>query len=400
MKKTFDEIKKQDKKYIMNTYGRFDVAFVGGRGATLYDESGRDYIDFGSGIGTSVLGANDPKWTSFVSNQACTLAHISNLYYNPVTTELAEKLCMITGMKNVFFGNSGAEANECAIKIARKYSIDKYGKDSGRNKILTLKNSFHGRTVTTLSATGQDIFHKHFFPFTEGFVFEEPNEKALDLLRSDNKICGVLIELIQGEGGVHVLDKSFVSEIEKIAKEKDIIFMVDEVQTGIGRTGTFLACEQYSVKPDVVTLAKALGGGLPIGAALCGEKTCHVLGLSDHGSTFGGNTLSCAGALAVIERLLDDGMLATVSEKGKYMSQKLQKTFGIKLKEIRGLGMMLGLDFGDLSAKEIAVAGIEHGVAVLTAKSSVRLLPPLTITESEIDEGICRLAKAIESLEK
>ncbi len=398
MKNTFEEIKAQDKEYIMNTYGRFDVAFVGGKGSTLYDEKGDSYIDLGSGIGTSALGANDEKWREAVSKQANTLAHISNLYYNPVTSELAEKLCKITGMKNVFFGNSGAEANECAIKIARKYSFEKYGSESGRNKILTLKNSFHGRTVTTLSATGQDVFHNYFFPFTEGFIFEEANEKALDILKNDDKICGVLMELIQGEGGVFVLDKEFVETVEKISNEKDIVFMIDEVQTGVGRTGTFLACQQYGIKPDVVTLAKGLGGGLPIGAALCGEKTCKVLGASDHGSTFGGNTVSCAGALAVLERLLDDGVLAEVHSKGEYIRSKLTETFGDKIKEIRGLGMMLGIDFDGPTSKEIAVAGIANGVAVLTAKSAVRLLPPLTITTAEIDEGIARLKKAVDSL--
>ncbi len=400
MKNTFEEIRSQDKEFIMNTYGRFDVAFVGGKGSTLYNENGDSYIDFGSGIGTSALGANDEKWSAAVAKQANTLAHISNLYYNPVTSELAERLCKVTGMKNVFFGNSGAEANECAIKIARKYSFEKYGAESGRNKILTLKNSFHGRTVTTLAATGQDVFHNYFFPFTEGFIFEEANEKAIDILKNDDKICGVLMELVQGEGGVFVLDKEFVETVEKIAHEKDIVFMIDEVQTGVGRTGTFLACEQYGIKPDVVTLAKGLGGGLPIGAALCGEKTCKVLGASDHGSTFGGNTVSCAGALAVLERLLDDGVLAQVSEKGAYIRAKLTETFGDKIKEIRGLGMMLGIDFDGPTSKEIAVAGIANGVAVLTAKSAVRLLPPLTITTAEIDEGIARLKKAVDSLNK
>ncbi len=400
MKNTFEEIRSQDKEFIMNTYGRFDVAFVGGKGSTLYNEKGDSYIDFGSGIGTSALGANDEKWSAAVSKQANTLAHISNLYYNPVTSELAEKLCKVTGMKNVFFGNSGAEANECAIKIARKYSFEKYGAESGRNKILTLKNSFHGRTVTTLAATGQDVFHNYFFPFTEGFIFEEANEKAIEILKNDDKICGVLMELVQGEGGVFVLDKEFVETVEKIAHEKDIVFMIDEVQTGVGRTGTFLACEQYGIKPDVVTLAKGLGGGLPIGAALCGEKTCKVLGASDHGSTFGGNTVSCAGALAVLERLLDDGVLAQVSEKGAYIRAKLTETFGDKIKEIRGLGMMLGIDFDGPTSKEIAVAGIANGVAVLTAKSAVRLLPPLTITTAEIDEGVARLKKAVDSLNK
>ena len=400
MKNTFEEIRSQDKEFIMNTYGRFDVAFVGGKGSTLYNENGDSYIDFGSGIGTSALGANDEKWSAAVAKQANTLAHISNLYYNPVTSELAEKLCKVTGMKNVFFGNSGAEANECAIKIARKYSFEKYGAESGRNKILTLKNSFHGRTVTTLAATGQDVFHNYFFPFTEGFIFEEANEKAIEILKNDDKICGILMELVQGEGGVFVLEKEFVETVEKIAHEKDIVFMIDEVQTGVGRTGTFLACEQYGIKPDVVTLAKGLGGGLPIGAALCGEKTCKVLGASDHGSTFCGNTVSCAGALAVLERLLDDGVLAQVSEKGAYIRAKLTETFGDKIKEIRGLGMMLGIDFDGPTSKEIAVAGIAHGVAVLTAKSAVRLLPPLTITMAEIDEGIARLKKAVDSLNK
>lgn len=398
MKKTFEEIKTQNNEFVVYSYGRFDVAFSGGKGATLTDVSGKEYIDFSSGIGTNALGYNDPKWVAAVTKQASTLAHISNLYYNPVTSEFAEKLCGITGMKKAFFCNSGAEANECAIKTARKYSFDKYGKDAGRNKILTLKNSFHGRTLTTLSATGQDSFHNYFFPFTEGFVFEEPGEKFLETLKNDKSICAVMVELVQGEGGVYVIDRDFITKLAEKAAESDILLIVDEVQTGVGRTGAFLASQKYGIKPDIVTLAKSIGGGLPMGATLFGEKTCDVFKAGDHGSTFGGNPVCCAGALAVLSRLTEDGVLTEVDKKGEYIRKKLKEVFGGRIKEIRGLGLMLGIDFGGIPAKEIVAAGIKNGVVALTAKTAVRLLPPLAITYEEIDEGIARLEKAVSSL--
>ena len=391
--KSFNEIKTQDNSYIANTYARFDVAFAGGKNAHFTDESGKDYIDLGSGIGTNSLGVADDEWAAAVSKQAATLAHCSNLYYNPVTSELAEKLCKASGMKKVFFGNSGAEANECAIKTARKYSFDKYGADAQRNKILTLRNSFHGRTVTTLAATGQDVFHNYFFPFTEGFLFAAPDlDEIKAVIENDDKICAVMLETIQGEGGVLPLEDKFLTDLCDYVHSKDILLIVDEIQTGIARTGKFLSFMHSGICPDIVTLAKGLAGGLPIGGCMFNEKTEKTLGFSDHGATFGGNLVSCAGANVVVDRVTADGFCDEVTKKGEYIRAKLYELLGDEIVAIRGRGLMLGIDFKSKTAKEIVAEGLKNGVVMLTAKQSVRLLPPLTITYGEIDEALGRLA--------
>ena len=393
----FNDVKMQDDTYIAHTYARFPVAFCEGKGARLYDVEGKEYIDFGSGIGTNALGYGYGDWVSAVSAQAGKLSHCSNLYYNPVTSSLSEKLCKITGMKNVFFGNSGAEANECAIKTARKYSFDKYGRESERYNIISIKNSFHGRTVTTLAATGQDVFHNYFFPFTEGFLYSSPDmDEIKNLVESNGKVCAVIVEVIQGEGGVYPLKTEFLKALETYLKSRDILLIADEIQTGIGRTGKFLASMHAGIRPDIVTLAKGLAGGLPIGACLFGEKTEKTLSYSDHGSTFGGNLVSCAAANVVVDKVSDESFLASVSEKGEYLKNKLISVFGDKIKDIRGNGLMLGVEFVGNEAKNIASNGIKNGVAVLTAKSAVRFLPPLTITVEEIDEGVKRLAEVVE----
>ncbi len=390
---SFNEIKKQDNDYIANTYARFDVAFVSGKNARFTDESGKEYIDFGSGIGTNSLGIANDEWVSAVSLQASRMQHCSNLYYNPVTACLAEKLCKTTGMKKVFFGNSGAEANECAIKTARKYSFDKYGQNSCRNKIITLRNSFHGRTVTTLSATGQDVFHNYFFPFTDGFLFCSPDmDEIKNTVLSDGHVCAVMLETIQGEGGVLPLDDGFLRDLAAFAAENDILVIVDEIQTGIARTGRFLSYMHSGIAPDLVTLAKGLGGGLPIGACLFNEKTEKVLSFGDHGSTFGGNPVSCAGANVVMDTVTSDGFCEEVEKKGEYIRAKLIEKLGSEISQIRGRGRMLGIDFKSKPAKQIVAEALKKGVVMLTAKQSVRLLPPLTVTYEDIDEGIEKLA--------
>lgn len=387
----FEEIKQQEKQNVMPTYGRFDVALVSGKGATAVDVEGKEYIDFTSGIGVNCLGYSDPKWADAVARQAATLQHISNLYYSPVATQLAETLCKLSGFSKVFFGNSGAEANECAIKVAREYSMKKYGAE--RSEIITLKNSFHGRTLTTLTATGQEVFHQHFLPLTPGFSYAEPNMWSLTKQVTD-KTCAVLIELIQGEGGVLPVDKVFVQELSAFCREKDILLLIDEVQTGVGRTGALYCFQNYGIQPDVISSAKGLGGGLPIGACLCTEKLADVLGPGLHGSTFGGNPVVCAGALAVLERMQEPGFLDSVKEKGAYMAQKLRSMDGIE--SVRGMGMMLGAALsGGKSAKAVAASCVQNGLLVLTAKDVLRFLPPLTITMEELDRGLAILQKTI-----
>lgn len=381
---TLQQIKDDDNQNIMHTYARFNVALVKGKGATAWDESGKEYIDFTSGIGVNCLGYCDDGWTSAVSQQASTLQHISNLYYSPVQTELAKKLCEITGFSKVFFANSGAEANECAIKLARKYSFEKYGKE--RTEIVTLENSFHGRTVTTLAATGQDVFHNYFFPFTEGFSFAKANNMDSVKDKVNENTCAVMIELIQGEGGVNPLEKDFVKELADYCKQKDLLLIIDEVQTGVGRTGTLYCYEQFGVKPDIISSAKGLGGGLPMGACLCTEKLSKVMSAGTHGTTYGGNPIACAGATEVINRVADKKFLDSVAEKGNYMREKLSAMEGVK--EVRGLGMMIGVVLEKDNAKEVAAKCTEKGLLVLTAKTLIRFLPPLTITKEEIDKGL------------
>lgn len=388
---TLEQIKNDDSQNIMQTYGRFNVALVKGKGAKAWDESGKEYIDFTSGIGVNCLGYCDDGWSKAVSEQADTLQHISNLYYSPLQTELAKKLCDITGFSKVFFCNSGAEANECAIKLARKYSFEKYGKE--RTEIVTLENSFHGRTVTTLSATGQDVFHNYFFPFTEGFSFAKANDMQSVKDKVNSNTCAVMIELVQGEGGVNPLEKSFVKELAEYCKQNDILLIVDEVQTGVGRTGSFYCFEQFDIQPDIISSAKGLGGGLPMGACMCTEQLADVMSAGTHGTTYGGNPIACAGALEVVNRVSDSEFLSEVAKKGEYIKSKLSAMNGIA--EVRGMGMMIGVVLEKDNAKEVASKCAENGLLVLTAKTLIRFLPPLNISTEEIDKGLKIFADCI-----
>lgn len=385
---------KLDSDYILGTYGRMPAVIDHGDGAYQYDVDGKRYVDFASGIGTLSLGATNPEWIKAVTGQLSQIQHISNYYYSPVTMLLAEMLTNVSSMSKVFFANSGAEANEGAIKTARKYSSDKYG--SGRSTIVTFNNSFHGRTVTTLAATGQERFHKYFSPFTEGFKYTPLNdEKALaEALTKD--VCAVMCEPIQGEGGVNLMTDEFAAALKSLCREKDILIIADEVQTGIGRTGKMFAYEHFAgFKPDIITVAKGLGGGLPIGAFLCNEKTAVVLGKGDHGSTFGGNPVCCAGATKVLEIITAPGFLKSVSEKGEYLMKKLCGIDSQNITEVRGKGLMIGIEIKS-SPKEAAEKALEKGLLVLTAGSDVvRLLPPLTITKEQIDEGVAILAEVL-----
>ena len=383
--------KELDNQYVAHAYGRFDVALTKGQGSTLYDENGKKYIDFGSGIGVTAFGINDPVWTKAVEEQLHRVQHTSNLYYTAPCAKLAQLLCEKSGMKKVFFGNSGAEANEGAIKFARKYSFDKYG--AGRSTIITLVNSFHGRTITTLAATGQDSFHTVFDPFTSGFKYCPANDiEALQAAATDD-VCAVLFECVQGEGGVNNLSPTFVSAIAKLAKEKDILIAVDEVQTGNGRTGTYFAYQQYGITPDIVTTAKGLGGGLPIGAVLFGEKLQDTMTPGSHGSTFGGNPVVAAGACSIVERI-DDDFLSEVQRKSEKIRTALAKVKGVK--SISGMGLMLGIET-DKPAGEVAKACLANGLLILTAKTKLRLLPALNISDAELDEGLEILKGVLEA---
>ncbi len=378
-----NEVVKKEHENIMQTYSRFNLALVSGKGACAQDTEGRKYIDFTSGIGVNCLGFCDDNWVNAVTSQAAKLQHTSNLFYNPVQVELAEKLCSLTGFSKVFFGNSGAEANECAIKLARKYGTEKYGEN--HNKIITLKNSFHGRTITTLSATGQDVFHKSFTPFTEGFFYADADIQSVKEFTSTDT-CAIIIELIQGEGGVLPMNPQFVKELSEFCRKNDILLIVDEVQTGVGRTSKLYCFQNYGIMPDIITSAKGLGGGLPIGACLCSEKLQNVMGVSSHGSTFGGNPIVCAGALAALNKVSQDNFLNEVHEKGKYFTDRLKAIEEIEY--VRGMGLMLGAKLKKDNAKEIAEKCVENGLLVLTAKNLLRFLPPLTITYEEMDKGI------------
>lgn len=383
--------KELDNQYVAHAYGRFDVALTKGHGSTLYDENGKKYIDFGSGIGVTAFGINDPVWTKAVEEQLHRVQHTSNLYYTAPCAKLAQLLCEKSGMKKVFFGNSGAEANEGAIKFARKYSFDKYG--AGRSTIITLVNSFHGRTITTLAATGQDSFHTVFDPFTPGFKYCPANDiEALQAAATDD-VCAVLFECVQGEGGVNNLSPTFVSAIAKLAKEKDILIAVDEVQTGNGRTGTYFAYQQYGITPDIVTTAKGLGGGLPIGAVLFGEKLQNTMTPGSHGSTFGGNPVVAAGACSIVERI-DDDFLSEVQRKSEKIRTALAKVKGVQ--SISGMGLMLGIE-ADKPAGEVAKACLANGLLILTAKTKLRLLPALNISDAELNEGLEILKGVLEA---
>ena len=375
---SFRELKEKDAQYIAHTYNRFCVDLDSGEGAALYSEDGKKYVDFGSGIAVNTFGVNDPVWKEAVIGQIEKIQHASNLYYTRPQTELAQLLCEKTGARKVFFSNSGAEANECAIKAARKYSYDKYGE--GRFRIVTLKNSFHGRTMATLSATGQDAMHVHFMPFLDGFDYAAPTYDSVRGMCSE-KTCAVMLELVQGEGGVRALDKEEVKKIEKFCKKRDILLVIDEVQTGNGRTGSLYAYMQYGIEPDIVTTAKGLGGGLPLGATMLFEKCKDVFGAGDHGSTFGGNPIACAGALSILKRI-DKDLLLEVQGKSAYLFTHLGRIRNVL--SVTGLGLMIGLETTKPS-REIAEKCLERGLIVLTAKNKVRLLPPLNIKKEEMD---------------
>lgn len=384
------DTKETDSKYVAHSYSRFNVELVSGKGSTLYDEAGKEYIDFGSGIGVTAFGIADDEWKNAVVNQLDKLQHTSNLYYTAPCAELAKLLCEKTGLKKVFFANSGAEANEGAIKFARKYSYEKYGE--GRSTIITLENSFHGRTITTLSATGQDLFHTTFGPFTPGFKYCPANDiKALNELASDD-VCAIMFECVQGEGGVCNLDFEFVQEIERIANEKDILIVVDEVQTGNGRTGKYFSYMHYGINPDIVSTAKGLAGGLPMGAVLFGKKLENEVTPGSHGSTFGGNPIAAAGAISIVKRM-DEKFLNEVSKKSEYINHFLGNISGVK--SISGMGLMLGIET-EKAAKNIANECLEKGLLVLTAKTKIRLLPALNITYEELDKGLNILKEVIE----
>jgi len=378
---------------MMRAFGRIPLVEAQGHNCTCTDENGKTYIDMGSGIGCNVLGWCNDAWVDAVCGQVKKLQHACNYYYTQPQAEFAEKLCKVTGFSRMFLGNSGAEANECAIKVARKYSSDKYGKNRGT--IITLKNSFHGRTMETLAATGQDVFHQYFYPFPTGFVFAEANN--LDDLKSklDGTVCAIMIEVIQGEGGVCALDQAYVQAIAKICEEQDILLIIDEVQTGVGRTGTFLAQEQFGVKANVTTLAKAIGGGLPIGVTLVDEKCADVITPGTHGSTFGGNPVVCAGACAVLDQITAPGFLDSVKEKAAYLRGELAKI--PEVAALSGIGMMIGITLKTKDAHDVMLAANDAGLLVLTAKEKVRLLPPLTITKEEMDAGLAILRNVLEA---
>jgi acetylornithine/N-succinyldiaminopimelate aminotransferase len=374
----------QFNKYVMPSYGRYDLVLDKGEGRQAVDENGKEYIDFGSGIGTNSLGYCNDDWVKAVCDQAHRIQHTSNYYYTKVQADFAKALCETAGYTDMFFGNSGAEANECAIKIARKYSFDKYGK--GRHNIITLVNSFHGRTLCTLSATGQDVFHNYFFPFVEGFINVEANNIEDLRAKLDDTVCAVMFEYVQGEGGVMALQQDFVDEIFRLCAEKDVLTIADEVQTGVGRTGKFLAGDNFGKKADLTTLAKGLAGGIPIGVCLSGEKCAKVLTPGTHGSTFGGNPISCAGGLAVLNTVNKPGFLDEVAKKGDYFRKKLLTS--PEVASVSGIGMMIGIELKNKKAGDVVKAALDQGLLLLTAKAKVRLLPPLTITYEEIDKGL------------
>ena len=376
-------IKELDNKYVASTYARFPICIVSGKGALAYDENGKEYIDLGTGIAVNTFGYSDTEWVKAVEAQLETLQHTSNLYYSEPCAKLAEMLCNRTGMNKVFFSNSGAEANECAIKVARKYGEIKKGAEY--TTIITLKDSFHGRTITTLAATGQDVFHKDFLPLTNGFVYAEKNNiDNVKQLLDENKCCAIMFEVVQGEGGVLPLDEAFLLELQKLATEKDILLIADEVQCGNGRTGELYGYMNFNIKPDIVSTAKGLAGGLPMGATLLGSKVKDILGVSMHGSTFGGNPVCAAGALNIISRL-DETMLDGVKERSAYIFNELSNAKGIK--NVSGLGLMIGIET-ERPASDIINECRENGVLIIKAKQKVRLLPALNIDMDLLKKAI------------
>ncbi len=378
-----ENIIEKDKKYIAGTYARFPVQIVSGNGSYVFDENGKKYIDMGSGIGVTSFGIGDPQWKKAVISQLDAVQHMSNLYYTSPCAELAELLCEKTGMKKVFFSNSGAEANECAIKTARKYASDKKGPEY--YNIITLNNSFHGRTLTTLAATGQEHYHELFQPLTPGFLYADAGDlEGISKMISENKVAAVMIECIQGEGGVIPLEKEFVSSLRTLTEENDVLLIIDEVQTGNGRSGALYSYMNYGIVPDIVTTAKGLGGGLPIGATLLSDKVQNVLGHGDHGSTFGGNPISCAGAISIIKRL-DDKFLSEVKEKSELVFSLLRSSESIT--SVTGTGLMIGFK-AKKPTPEIVKACMEKGVLCLSAKDKVRLLPALNISKETLKEAL------------
>lgn len=387
------EMKALTGQYILNTYGRFPVALDHGEGATLYDPEGNAYIDFASGIGVTCLGYGDGDWVDAITAQAKKLGHSSNLFYTEPPARLAQVLCQRTGMAGVFFANGGGEANEGMIKLARKYSFDKYG--TGRATIITLNNSFHGRTITTLTATGQDVFHNYFFPFTEGFRYADANDMASLEAAAGDDVCAVMVELVQGEGGVLPLDKGYVQALAKLCAEKDWLLLVDEVQTGVGRTGKLFAFQHYGILPDVVSFAKGIAGGLPMSGIMASAKCRDVLGPGTHATTFGANPV-CAAAGLVVQEKLSDAFLAQVEEKGAYLRGKIEALGLPCFGATRGLGLMIGIAVKDgYTNKEIANKLIENGLLVLTAGPGIRLLPPLVISQAEMDKGLAIMQKVL-----
>lgn len=382
-------VKEKDKLYIANTYARFDLTLKSGNGSLVTDENGKEYIDLSTGIAVNTFGYSDKEWVNAVTNQLNSLQHTSNLYYSEPCTELAEILCNRTGLKKVFFSNSGAEANECAIKVARKYAAEKKGSDC--YKIITLKNSFHGRTITTLAATGQDVFHNDFLPITDGFLYVEANnsEELIKTVESEN-IAAIMFECVQGEGGVMPLTDEFIKTIFDLAEKYDILTICDEVQTGNGRTGELYAFMNFGVLPDIVSTAKGIGGGLPLGATMMGEKVKDVLIPSSHGSTFGGNPVVCAGAVNILSRINDD-LLESVKEKSKYIFDKLTSAEGVK--SVSGMGLMIGIET-EKDASEVISECQKNGVLVIKAKNKVRLLPALNIPWELLKKSIDVLINA------
>lgn len=383
----YEQLKSEESQYVMNTYGRFPIALDHGEGATVWDVEGKRYIDLASGIGVNCMGYNNKKVIDAITGQAHKLMHVSNLFTTEPMVKVAKKLVTETGMGKVFFANSGAEANEGMIKLARKYSFDKYG--TGRAKIVTLQNSFHGRTITTLNATGQDKFHNYFFPFTEGFDYAVAGDLDSVKAKADGETCAVMMELIQGEGGVLPLDREFVRAVEAFCRENDLLLLIDEVQTGIGRTGSLFCFQQYGIMPDVVSMAKGLGGGVPIGAVMAAKTCCDVLTPGTHATTFGGTPMVCAAANAVLDTVADPAFLAEVREKGEYLKNKIMALGSAHIQGVRGMGLMLGIIVEEGRHSEFANQLIEKGVLAITAgKNAVRLLPPLVISKEEMDEAL------------
>lgn len=383
-----DCIYEKDCSCIAHTYDRYNKLIVSGKGALCTDSEGNSLIDFTSGIGVNSLGFSDDEWIAAVSSQAASLQHISNLYYTAPQIRLAEKLTARTGMKKVFFANSGTEANECAVKTARKFgNLQSEGR---KNRIITLVNSFHGRTMGSLTATGQANLQQNFGPVLPGFDYCPAGDlKQLEAMTDDNT-CAIMLELVQGEGGEIHLSREFAQGCQKICRQKDILLIIDEVQTGIGRTGTLFAYEQYGLQPDLVTFAKGIGGGLPLGGVLFGEKTADVLQPGDHGATFGGNPVACAGGCVIMDRMTEE-FLQEVREKGQYLRERLSSIPGVC--DITGLGMMLGFRIAGKDSKDVVKAALDEGVMLLTAKDKIRLLPPLVITRKQIDKGLEKLMK-------